>query len=114
MKAMPPLRIIAPMPTSTAQAGTTKERKASDSANASENTIGAAQASCSLTKSMTCRPNSSIAMPPPIERSENKGMHVARREPSSAGNEQEAGQACPTRLPNLSNRRRASGRHRFH
>ena len=36
--------IIAPMPTSTAQAGTKKERNASDSANASANTIGAAQA----------------------------------------------------------------------
>jgi hypothetical protein len=56
----------APIPTSTAQAGTKNERKASDSAKARAKTTGAAHTSCSLTNSITCRVSSSKDMSPPI------------------------------------------------
>jgi len=51
---MPPDLISAPIATSAPQAGTRSEMKASDSAKASPNTIGAAHCECARTKSMVC------------------------------------------------------------
>src|ERR1051325_4043035 len=56
----PPIRTRAP------QAGTSSEMKASDSANASANTIGAAQAWCSRTKSTIGRTYSSNIREKPL------------------------------------------------
>ena len=50
---MPLGPINAPMATSAPQAGISSEMKASDSPNASANTIGGAQAALSRTKAMT-------------------------------------------------------------
>jgi hypothetical protein len=52
-KAMPLTPISAPMPTNATVAGISSEMKASDSPNASANTIGSAQPSLSRTNSMT-------------------------------------------------------------
>ena len=49
---MPPDLISAPIATSAPQAGTSNEIKASDSAKASTNTIGAAHCACRRTKSI--------------------------------------------------------------
>src|SRR5215468_3435798 len=49
-----PELISTPMPTSAAQAGISSEMKASDSPNASANTIGAAHTSCVRTNSTIC------------------------------------------------------------
>ena len=67
-KLMPLEPIKAPIATSAPQAGISSEMKASDSPNASANTIGGAHASCWRTKSTICwnqAPSvSSIGVPP--------------------------------------------------
>ena len=50
---------ISPGPKAPAQAGISKEMKASDSPNASANTIGGAHVALARTKSMTCWLNAS-------------------------------------------------------
>src|SRR5262245_50499634 len=64
---MPLAAISVPMPTSALQAGTSSEMNASDSANASTNTIGEVQAPCTRTNSTTAPaiPSTVIQIPAP-------------------------------------------------
>ena len=60
-KEMPLTPTSAPIPHSSTVAGMSREKKASDSPNASRKTIGIAHSSCSCTKAITDLANSGIS-----------------------------------------------------